>query len=237
MSRRLQKAFFALGVRPFLVLFIGLRVRGREHLPADDPFILVANHASHLDTASLLALFPLRRLATIRPVAAADYFERNSLRSWLGRRLFNILPIARERITPENNPLARMSAAIASGESLILFPEGTRGSGAEIGRFKTGVAHLVERCPGVPIVPAYLANMGRALPKGDWVPVPFLCEIRIGPELFPNGSREEIVEQLERAVRALRPEHPIPAPANSEQHGGNARRSNDLPRENPPKGP
>lgn len=204
MNGPLQQAFFALGVRPFLVLFIGLRVKGREHLPPDDPFILVANHASHLDTASLLALFPLRRLRSIRPVAAADYFERGRLRSRLGRALFNILPIAREGITPENNPLVRMSEAIATGQSLILFPEGTRGRGEEVGRFKRGVAHLVERFPGVPVIPAYLANMGRALPKGDWVPVPFLCEIRIGSPLFPRGSRDEILEQLERAVGALR---------------------------------
>src|SRR5262245_66539409 len=73
----LQMLFFALAVRPFLVLFIGLRVRGREHIPGSGPFILVANHSSHLDTISLLSLFPLTRLRGIRPVAAADYFERN----------------------------------------------------------------------------------------------------------------------------------------------------------------
>src|SRR6266404_3207484 len=85
-----QTSFFALALRPFLTLFIGLRVRGREHLPGNDPFILVANHSSHLDTLSLLSLFALRRLPRLRPVAAADYFQRNKLVLLLTRTLFNI---------------------------------------------------------------------------------------------------------------------------------------------------
>src|SRR3989441_13370680 len=130
-----QVAFFALGLRPLMTFFIGLRVRGREHLPDRDPLILVANHCSHLDTASLLSLFPLTELRRLRPVAAADYFERNRFVSWLTKLLFNILPIARKNITPENNPLRQMQAAIRAGDSLIIFPEGTRGTGNEVGQF------------------------------------------------------------------------------------------------------
>ena len=203
MSGTAQRLFFALGVRPFLVLFIGLRVRGREHLPASDPFILVANHSSHLDTASLLALFPAARLRSIRPVAAADYFERTRFRAWASRTFFNILPIARGRLTPETNPLPKMLAALEAGESLIVFPEGTRGGGDEVGHFKSGIAHLAERAPQVPVVPAYLRNMGRALPKGEWVPVPLFCEVRVGPALHPTGTRDEIVAAIEGAVREL----------------------------------
>src|SRR5438552_3296708 len=95
-----QMVVFALAVKPFMALFIGLRVRGREHLAASAPFILIANHSSHLDTISLLSLFPLGRLRRIRPVAAADYFERNSVVSLVTRTRFNILPIARNNITP-----------------------------------------------------------------------------------------------------------------------------------------
>ena len=198
-----QMLFFALAIKPFMALFIGLRVRGREHLAGSGPFILVANHSSHLDTMSLLSLFPLSRLRRIRPVAAADYFERNAFVSILTKTLFNILPIARKNITPENNPLRRMREAIAAGDSLIIFPEGTRGSGRDLGEFRSGVAHLIEKVPGVPVAPAYLVNMGRSLPKGEYIPVPFFCEIRIGAPRMMTGSRQEITKALEAAVREL----------------------------------
>lgn len=201
-----QRLFFALVLRPILMLWVGLRVRGREQLPAADPFILIANHSSHLDTASLLSLFPGRRLKRIRAVAAADYFERNRLVSRLTRTLFHTLPIARKDFTPETDPRTTMLAAVDRGYSLILFPEGTRGSGEEIGRFKKGVAHLVERRPDVPVVPVYLHNMGRSLPKGELLPVPIFCEARIGVPRRPRGTQEEIVRELEEAVRALKAE-------------------------------
>ena len=199
-----QMIFFALVIRPFLALFIGLRVRGREYLPESGPFILVANHSSHLDTVSLLSLFPLDRLRRIRPVAAADYFERNRIISILTKTLFNILPIARKHLTPENNPIRQMRAALEAGDSLIIFPEGTRGSGEELGEFRSGVAHLLEKMPEARVVPAYLINMGRSLPKGEFIPVPFFCEIRLGMPLNIRGNRREITASLEAAVRELK---------------------------------
>ena len=198
-----QMLAFVLIVKPFMALFIGLRVRGREHLAGSAPFILIANHSSHLDTISLLSLFPLGRLRHIRPVAAADYFERNKFVSIFTKTLFNILPIARKNITTENNPLRRMREALQAGDSLIIFPEGTRGSGEQIREFRSGVAHLIEKLPDVPIVPAYLVNMGRSLPKGEFIPVPFFCEIRIGAPRVFSGSRQEITKALEEAVREL----------------------------------
>ena len=201
-----QIAAFALAIKPFMALFIGLRVRGRQHLSGREPFILIANHSSHLDTISLLSLFPLGRLRRIRPVAAADYFERNKFVSLFTKTLFNILPIARKNITAENNPLRRMVAAIEAGDSLIIFPEGTRGSGKRVGEFKSGVAHLIGKLPGVAVVPAYLVNMGRSLPKGEFIPVPFFCEIRIGPPRVVEGNRQEITKALEAAVLELLPD-------------------------------
>jgi 1-acyl-sn-glycerol-3-phosphate acyltransferase len=202
-----QMLLFALLVKPFMTLFIGLRVRGREHLPSTGQFILVANHSSHLDTASLLTLFRMTRLRHIRPVAAADYFERNAFVSLLTKTCFNILPIARRGITAENNPIERMQQALAAGDSLIIFPEGTRGTGEDIGPFRSGIAHLVARLPDVPVVPAYLANMGRSLPKGEIIPVPFFCEIRLGEPLLLSGNRQQIIHTLEDAVRALKEMH------------------------------
>jgi 1-acyl-sn-glycerol-3-phosphate acyltransferase len=191
-------------LRPFLALFIGLRVRGREHLPGSDPFILVANHSSHLDTAALLSLFPVSRLRRIRPCAAADYFERTRTIAFLSRTLFNILPIHRGQPRGEEHPVRRMREALERGESLLLFPEGTRGRGPEMAPFKPGIACLVEQLPQVPVVPAYLVNMGRALPKGEFLPVPFFCEVHIGAPLRLAGTREEILGALRAAVEALR---------------------------------
>ncbi len=195
--------FFMLVVRPFMTLVIGLRVRGREHLPQADPFILVANHSSHLDGVSLLTLFPFTRLRNIRAVAAADYFQRNRAIAWFTTTFFNILPIVRHRTSTSGDPVLEMLAALEAGQSLIIFPEGTRGSGDQMGPFRYGVAKLIEALPHVPAVPAYLVNMGRCLPKGRWVPVPLICEVRLGAPRLIHDSREGIVRALEMAVREL----------------------------------
>jgi 1-acyl-sn-glycerol-3-phosphate acyltransferase len=200
-----QILFFALLVRPFVSIFIGRRVQGRQWLPGDGPFVLLANHSSHLDTVSLLSLFPLRRLREIQPVAAADYFERNRLVAWFSHTFFNILPIARCRITPENNPIQRMLAQLRAGKSLIIYPEGTRGSGEEIGPFRPGIARLLEQTPRLPFIPVYLVNHGRCLPKGEWFPVPFFCGIRIGPpQIFSGENRRESLERLRSAILSLK---------------------------------
>jgi 1-acyl-sn-glycerol-3-phosphate acyltransferase len=199
-----QVVFFVLIVRPFMTLFIGLRVRGREHLAVSGPFVLVANHSSHLDTVALLSLFPLRRLVDIRPCAAADVFERTRTRAFWSQLLFHVLPIERADIRPEDHPLDRMAAALVRGESLILFPEGTRGVGGDMGPFKSGVARLAERIPGLTFIPAYLCNIGRALPKGEFLPVPFFCEIRIGEPMRLTGEKDAMLESLRLRMETLR---------------------------------
>jgi 1-acyl-sn-glycerol-3-phosphate acyltransferase len=202
-----QMFFFALLVRPLLLFVLGLRVRGGEQLRAvirnRQQVILIANHSSHLDTLALLSLFPLAQLRRLRPVAAADYFERNWLIAWLSRTFFNILPIPRAHFMPSNHPVARMKAALDAGDSLILFPEGTRGCHAQMQHFRAGIAHLVQEAPDVPVLPAYLLNLGRSLPKGEFIPVPLFAEARFGSPLRPQGTRAEIIAQLEAAVRAL----------------------------------
>ncbi|MGE5235371.1 MAG: lysophospholipid acyltransferase family protein [Acidobacteriota bacterium] len=198
-----QAAFFLLVVRPFMAMFIGLRVRGRQHLPPGDPFLLIANHSSHLDTLALLSLFPLRRLACIRPVAAADYFERTRTRAFVSRLLFNILPIDRQPLGRRADPLSRMGEALTAGDSLLLFPEGTRGRGDLVAPFHHGVAALLERLPDLVVHPAYLRNLGRSLPKGELLPVPFFCEVVLGPPVRPEGDRSAVAAALRDAVVAL----------------------------------
>jgi 1-acyl-sn-glycerol-3-phosphate acyltransferase len=97
-----------------------------------------------------------------------------------------------------------MEAQLCAGESLIVFPEGTRGTSEEMGPFRSGVARLLERTPNVPVVPAYLVNMGRSLPKGEFIPVPFFCEVRLGVPRLMQGGKEEMIEALKAAVLALK---------------------------------
>jgi 1-acyl-sn-glycerol-3-phosphate acyltransferase len=202
--RRLaQILFFVLVVRPFLRLFIGMRVQGRWNLPRKGPFVIIANHASHLDAVALMALFPLRELHRIRPCAASDYFERNRLTSFLSHTFIGILPIDRHHIRRENHPTKVMGDALEAGQCLILFPEGTRGSGEQVADFKPGIAHLAAARPDVPIVPVLLGNFGRALPKGEFVPIPLFCEVRIGKPLSLVGPREEMLRTLRDAVVRL----------------------------------
>ena len=199
-----QKLFFLIFVKPFMAIFIGLRVYGRHNLPKTHPFIIVANHSSHLDTLSLLSVFPIKELSKIQPVAAGDYFNRNKLIAFLTHKLFNILTIPRSGITRANNPVPIMKKAIEQGNSLIIFPEGTRSLTGEIGHFRPGITHLVKEIPGLKVVPVFLANMGRSLPKGEYLPLPFFCEIVIGEPLVLEGEKSEIIRLLENAVKGLK---------------------------------
>jgi len=204
MKNFLRKVFFALLVKPFMALVMGIRVHGREYLPKGQ-FVLVANHSSHLDTLVLLSLLPLDLIPRVRPVAAADYWTRNKFVFALTRFLFNILPIPRKDITPENNPLRLMEEALEGGYSLIIYPEGTRDYGEDIGPFKPGVAHLLKRHPDLPCVPVYIRNTARILPKGTFLFVPLFVDVMVGEPLTfpPEMSKEEIRRRLEEAVREL----------------------------------
>ncbi len=200
----IQMAFFALLIKPFMRLIMGIHVQGRHHLP-ETQCILVANHSSHLDTLVLMSLFPLRYVIRLRPVAAADYWTRSRLVYALTQSLFHILPIPRKGITPENHPLKRMEEAIQAGDWLIIYPEGTRAYGETLGPFKPGVAHLVRRYPELPVIPVYIRNTARILPRGQMLLVPFFVDVAIGPPLTfaPGTSKEHILQTLRDAVESL----------------------------------
>lgn len=204
----LRRLFFLLVVRPFLRFVVGTNVTGAEHLPAADPFLLVANHNSHLDTPLLLSLFPVGRLHLIHPVAAADYWLSAPLKRFVAETFFNIAPITRGGAARGGggeiaDPLGRLHEILDAGGSLVLFPEGTRGEPEVLGRFHSGAARLAEAHPDVPVVPVYLKNAGRALPRGTFLFVPFVCEVQIGPSVRLSGTVGEMQAALEEAVRRL----------------------------------
>lgn len=206
MRTALQILFFVLFVKPLLSLLIGVNILGRENLSKAPQFILIANHNSHLDTLALLNLFPLSRLRRIHPVAASDYFMSNKILRWFSTTMMNILPIPRSSFTRANNPLTLMGEVLEAGDSLILFPEGSRGEPEQIAPFKTGIAHVLEKYPEVPVIPVFIKGMGKALPRGEMVLVPFFCDMAIGAPRLLQGSRREILQSLETAVYELREE-------------------------------
>lgn len=200
--RVLRLLFFLLVVRPLALIVIGLNVRHRERLPGSGPAIVVANHNSHLDTLVLMSLFPLALLPKLRPVAAADYFLRNRIVAWFALNIIGIVPIKRRAIGAED-PLAAASQAIAQGDILILFPEGSRGEPERLAEFKSGVAHLAKRHDAVPIVPVFLHGLGKALPKGEALLVPFFCDVFLGVPLYWGGDRHGFLSTLEAQINAL----------------------------------
>ena len=210
MTRALQILFFALIVRPVLMIVLGLNVRRRALLPSEGPAVLVANHNSHLDTLTLMALYPLRRIHRVRPVAAMDYFMTSRFMRWLACDLIGIVPVNRQG-GAEGNPLAGALEALDRGDILVLFPEGSRGAPEELTEFKKGIAHLAKARAQVPITPVFLHGLGKALPKGALTLVPFNCDVFVGEALRWNGEIDGFMDNLTGAMQALAEEGDFPA--------------------------
>lgn len=199
-DRILKIAFVALVIRPLVLVVLGLNLRGRRYLPSTGPCLVAANHNSHLDTAVLLSLWPLLQVHRVRPVAAADYFLKNRLIAWFSLNVIGIIPIDRSGAT--RNPLARCHEALSQGDMLLLYPEGTRGEPEQLSRFRRGVARLAHD-HDVPIIPVYMQGLGKALPKGDFLLVPFFCDVVVGEPLSISSSLDTTLNDYTARMDAL----------------------------------
>jgi 1-acyl-sn-glycerol-3-phosphate acyltransferase len=167
--------------------------------------VYFANHTSHLDFILLWSYLPPDLRRRTRPVAARDYWEKGPLRRYLSTRVFRALLI--DRSGPEaREAVDRMAEGIAAGDSLILFPEGTRGTGESIAPFKSGLYHLCASQPGLELVPVSMENLNRVLPKGEFVPVPMVSRVIFGDSLrlAEGESKDEFLARARAALEALR---------------------------------
>lgn len=215
--RLLQILFFITVVRPIVLVVLGLRIEGRENLPASGPAILIANHNSHLDTLVLMSIYPLRKLRRMRPVSAADYFLRTPIKRWFSTKIIRIIPMTRPTVRPSKSkpsigkskpnlgtsPFDPIFEAIETGDIVIFFPEGSRGAPEQLTEFRNGIARIAQHHPDIPIVPIFMHGLGKALPKGDFVLVPFFCDIIIGKPLTGDGrDRQEFMTAIENEMAA-----------------------------------
>lgn len=187
-------------------LITGCRGRWLAPPPVGVPAVFFGNHTSHLDALAIWAALPGPIRRRCRPVAARDYWEATPLRRWLAERVLHALLIERHNVTRQNNPLPPMISALETGDSLILFPEGHRNEEAETGAFRSGLFHLARRRPDVPLYPVWLENLNRILPRGEYLFVPLIGSVIIGPpiHLESGENREVFLDRAKNAVAALR---------------------------------
>jgi 1-acyl-sn-glycerol-3-phosphate acyltransferase len=180
-------------------------VRLAEHLPRPvGGRLYFSNHSSHLDFVVIWAALPMELRSRVRPVAAAEYWEAGPLRRWLATKVFKAVLIPRERARMKaENPLDLMVAALEEGADLIMFPEGTRSATDEIAPFKAGLSHLKARCPDLELMPVFLENLNRMLPKGEGIPVPLMGRAVFGEPIEGPGEGEAKAEFLERSRAAV----------------------------------
>jgi 1-acyl-sn-glycerol-3-phosphate acyltransferase len=186
-------------------LLVGAYPRWIGCAPSAVQRIYFANHSSHIDTVVLWAALPRELRANTRPVAAKDYWDRSGVRGHIARDELNVVMIDRARDDPNTDPLEPLREALDNGFSLIIFPEGTRTPQPLPGPFKSGLYHLALAFPAVELIPVYIENLHRSMPKGAVLPVPTICTVRFGAPLarIEGEVKESFLERARNAVIGL----------------------------------
>jgi len=214
-KRPAAAAAVAAGIVLFARAITAVRANWAGIAPQDQQRIYFANHASHGDFILIWTVLPPRLRRHTRPVAGSDYWLRSKLREFIGRDVFNAVLIDRDPATRRDDPVEQMAAALDEGSSLIVFPEGTRNeTDAPLLPFKSGLYHLARSRPGVDLVPVWIENLNRVMPKGALVPIPLICTVTFGSPMRV-GAEEPKGSFLGRAEAALRALSPAPARSGS----------------------
>lgn len=191
----------------FAKLITGVRAVWRGNMPDTRQRVYFANHRSHGDFVLIWASLPAQLRRLTRPVASADYWQASALRRYLINQVFRGVLIDRKLNRHQVNPIELMGEALAAGDSLIIFPEGTRNLGDALLPFKSGIYHLAKAHPEVELVPVWVENLGRVMPKGTLVPVPLLCSLTFGQavRLAADETRDDFLQRTRDALLALAP--------------------------------
>lgn len=199
----LRWLFYNLVIRPFITIVLGLNVRQLENLPKKGPAIVVANHNSHLDTLVLMTLFRGKVIHKVRPIAAADYFLKNKWLAWFSLNIIHIIPLDRKGNTGVEKLFSGVYEALDNDEIVILFPEGSRGEPEKVSRLKSGIYYLLRERPEVPVYPVFMHGLGKSLPKGEAMFVPFFCDVFIGESFYWQSDRKEFMQTVEDKMTTL----------------------------------
>ena len=195
-------SWFLLGL---IRVLTGAQARWYGSPPKAEQRIYFANHQSHADLVMIWAALPLELRSITRPIAAKDYWTSSRFKQWITTSVFNAIYVDRAR-TGDHDPLEPLIEALTNGDSIILFPEGTRGNAEEPQAFKAGLYNLALKFPEVVLVPAWINNVQRVMPKGEVVPVPILCSVTFGApvKLEPDEERRAFLDRARLAVMKLR---------------------------------
>ena len=191
-------------------LLTGAQARWHGCPPKAEQRIYFANHQSHIDLILMWAALPQELRSITRPIAAKDYWTASRFKKWLTSAVFNAIYVDRSRTKDaqgvEQDPLEPLVEALQSGDSIILFPEGTRGHAPEPQPFKAGLFNLATQFPQVVLVPTWIHNVQRVMPKGEVIPVPVLCSVTFGTpmQVEPGEERRAFLDRARLNVIALR---------------------------------
>ena len=183
-------------------IFTGATVRWIDCQPDTCQRVYFANHTSHVDALILWSSLPRDVRALTRPVAARDYWEKSAIRRHIAST-FNALLIDRDSIKVHQSPVDLILREMGDKYSLIIFPEGGRSVGDDVGEFKSGLYYIAKKRPDLELVPVYMDNMNRILPRGEVIPIPLLTCITIGPPIWLE-SGEPKTNSLRRARESVR---------------------------------
>lgn len=186
-------------------LLSGASVRWIDCQPDTCQRIYFANHTSHLDMVLVWSSLPQPIRQLTRPVAAKDYWDRGAVRRYMAQT-FDAILVDRKEIKVHQSPVDMILREIGTTHSVILFPEGGRSTGEQVGEFKSGLYYLSKKRPDLELVPVHIDNMNRILPRGEFLPVPLLSCITFGPPMWleTGESKVEFLRRAREAVQRLK---------------------------------